>query len=122
MKPKRRFSQNFLIDKNIARKITESLTFKTNEQINCVEIGGGKGILTEFLIKRNEYKLYVIEIDRAAAEHLKKQFPQIKDRIIQADVLKLDFSSLFTYPLPVIGNLPYHITGPLFFKIFNIGI
>ncbi len=118
MKPKKRFSQNFLTDKNIAKKIVDALSVPADRQVTCLEIGAGKGILTEFLLAKN-CQLYIVEIDREAVQILKKRFEQLKDRIFQTDILKFDLAKHFSYPLFVIGNLPYHITGPLFFKLLD---
>jgi len=112
--PKKKLGQHFLIDENIAAKIVESLT----ESIRVVEIGPGTGVLTKYLVKRVE-DLKLIEIDGEAAEYLQNKFPELKTRILQADFLKTDISSLFDQPFSVIGNFPYNISSQIFFKILE---
>ncbi len=120
MKAKKKLGQHFLTNKIIAQKIVNALDFKIkNKQIDCLEIGPGKGILTEFLLQRNEYNLQVVEFDSEAVEYLNENLPEISNKIIQDDILKVDFKKHFSSPLVVIGNLPYNITGPIFFKILE---
>ncbi len=120
MRPKKRFGQHFLKDENIARRIAESLQFKQEgRRTNLLEIGGGTGMLTQFLLQRQEYELFVVEVEREAIEFLSERFPQLGDRLIQGDFLKLRLDEMFSYPLPVIGNIPYNITGPIFFRVLD---
>ncbi len=120
MRAKKRFGQHFLKNFDIAKRIAESLDFKVEgKKINLLEIGGGTGVLTQFLINREEYQLYVVEIDREAQEILLKKFPSLSQRIIKGDFLNLKLDQLFEPPLPVIGNIPYNITGPIMFKILD---
>ena len=120
MKAKKRFGQHFLKDENIARRIADSLQFKQEGQkTKLLEIGGGTGMLTQFLLMREEYEVYVVEVERAAIEFLRERFPQLGDHLIEGDFLKLKLDELFTYPLPIIGNIPYNITGPIFFRVLD---
>lgn len=120
MKAKKRFAQHFLKDDNIARKIADSLQFrKQGEKTDLLEIGGGTGKLTQFLLQKPEYELYVVEMEREAINFLKTHFSQLKDRLIEADFLKLNLAQIFSYPLVIIGNIPYNITGPIFFRILD---
>ncbi len=120
MRAKKRFGQHFLHDENIARKIADALTFtRPGEKTKILEIGGGTGRLTRFLLLREEYEVYVVEIERDAIAFLKENFPQLDGHLIEGDFLKLKLEEYFSYPLPVIGNIPYNITGPIFFKILD---
>ncbi len=120
MKAKKRFGQHFLKDENIARKIADSLQFKQEGQkTKILEIGGGTGMLTQFLLMRQEYEVYVVEVDREAIAFLRQRFPELGDRLIEGDFLRLRLDRLFDYPLPVIGNIPYNITGPIFFRVLD---
>ncbi len=120
MKAKKRFGQHFLKDENIARRIADALQFKQEGQkTKLLEIGGGTGMLTQFLLMREEYEVYVVEVERAAIEFLKERFPQLGDHLIEGDFLRLRLDEMFTYPLPIIGNIPYNITGPIFFRVLD---
>jgi 16S rRNA (adenine1518-N6/adenine1519-N6)-dimethyltransferase len=111
VRPKKSLGQHFLIDKNIARKITEALT-DTNSK-SLIEIGPGTGVLTQYLIHR-ELPFYAVEIDRESIEFLKNEFPE-KSFIIEGDFLKIDLA-MFPKPMAIIGNLPYYISSQIFFR------
>lgn len=115
MKPKKKLGQHFLIDKNIIRKIINS--FSPVESDLIVEIGPGKGILTEELIKYSN-NVTIVEIDKELVQELQLKFPRIK--IINKDILDCNFSKdFFTDKFRIIGNLPYYITSQILFKIFD---
>ena len=110
---RRRFGQNFLIEKSTIARIIESL--KISPQDSLIEIGPGKGALTERLVE-SRCDLTLIEIDRDLVDTLKKKYQGLS--IVNEDVLKVDFSSfLGIEPKRIIGNLPYNISTPLLFKL-----
>ena len=114
LRPKRSLSQNYLQDRNIARKIVAMLQGEGAERI--LEVGAGRGILTGYLEERFDGRLTVVEIDSDSVEWLRERFPALRETIVEADFLK--------YPLPeekiaLIGNFPYHITSPLFFRVLE---
>ncbi len=121
MKTKKHLAQHFLIDHNIALKIVDALIFNDQyKKIDCLEIGPGKGVLTKFLLKINSLNLKLVEFDKEAVDFLINKFPIIKEKIIHKDILKINFSDYFNKSnLFIIGNLPYNITGPIFFKILD---
>ncbi len=120
MRAKKHYGQHFLIRTDIAQRIADAMSYSLpGKKVNLLEIGGGTGVLTRFLLERPEYDLYVVEIDPEAQQILLQNFPQLDGRLIKGDVLRLNFERLFENPLPVIGNIPYNITGPLFFKILD---
>ena len=117
VKPLKRFGQNYLHDRNILKKIVEEINPQPNEII--VEIGPGKGALTEFLYQNSE-NLAAVEIDKRVINDLQKRFPELK--IIQSDFLKLDLKSFIENEntgLRIAGNIPYNITSSIIFKIIN---
>lgn len=118
MKAKKSLGQHFLKDENIAQKIVNSLSHQ-DDKTDCLEIGPGTGVLTKYLIKRDDLNLKLSEIDKEAIEYLKKNLPSVSNLIIEGDILKLKFEDYFTDNLLVIGNIPYNITGPIFFKILD---
>ncbi|HLO59680.1 MAG TPA: 16S rRNA (adenine(1518)-N(6)/adenine(1519)-N(6))-dimethyltransferase RsmA [Bacteroidales bacterium] len=117
VKPKKSLGQHFLTDKNIARKIIAGLTW--NGYNNLIEIGPGMGVLTEFLLELQNKEIRFLEIDNESIDYLQGRFPGSADKIIRADALKTDLSSIYDEPFAVIGNFPYNISSQLFFKILE---
>ena len=117
IKPKKKWGQHFLTDANIAKKIVSTLSFDTYNKI--LEIGPGKGFLTEFLFKKKE-SLYLIEIDNDSCNLLKKKFPRLKSKIFNEDFLKIDLKIIFQkFNFAVVGNFPYNISSQIVFKIID---
>ncbi len=118
-RPRKRFGQNFLHDQGVLNRIVSALSLPPDAHV--IEIGPGRGALTRLLLSRCQ-RLDVIEIDRDLVTLLKEKFtgaPQL--HIHQADALLFDFSSM-TSPgdkLTVVGNLPYNISTPLLFHLFQ---
>ena len=108
---KKSLGQNFLIDKNTAIKIINSLEITNN---NIVEIGPGLGALTEKIFEKNPKKLIIIEKDYALYQKLLKKFDKKKISIINDDALLYDFSKLKKFKL--ISNLPYNISSKFLLK------
>ncbi len=114
---KKHLGQHFLFDKNIALKIVNSL--KNNNKYPVLEIGPGKGILTDYLIKCFD-DLYLIEIDTESVSFLNEKYPENLFNLINADFLKLDLQeTLKNNEFCIIGNLPYNISSQIFFKILD---
>ena len=110
---RRRFSQNFLVDRNCTARIVRAISPSGEDHI--VEIGPGLGALTAPLLTDAGY-LDVIEIDRDAARVLEERYSGRKLRIHCADFLEFDLCSLGP-DLRLVGNLPYHISTPILFAI-----
>jgi 16S rRNA (adenine1518-N6/adenine1519-N6)-dimethyltransferase len=118
IKPKKSLGQNFLIDKNILEKIINTVNINNNTEI--LEIGPGTGNLTEYIIKKNPKKIYVIEKDNNLASHLNEKFFSKID-VINEDILKIDEKLISKEKLIVFGNLPYNISIKILSKwIINI--
>jgi len=113
--PKKKLGQHFLIDLNIAKKISETLKFENYDEV--LEIGPGMGILTRFILLKTTP--YVVEIDSESVQYLNDNFIELKDNIIEEDFLKLDLKNFFNKPFAVIGNLPYNISSQIVFKIIE---
>ena len=112
IKAKKSLGQNFLIDKNVLEKITNTAKI---ENKSILEIGPGTGNLTSYILKKNPKKVIVIEKDIELAKNLKNKFNnQLK--IINQDVLKLDETNLFKDKVIVFGNLPYNISTEILSK------
>jgi 16S rRNA (adenine1518-N6/adenine1519-N6)-dimethyltransferase len=118
VRPKKSLGQHFLKDQNIAEKIVESLDLSSGENL-VLEIGPGTGVLTQFLIKKENVNLFLSEIDRESIDYLKKNYPSVKEKILEGDFLKMDLESKFKGDIRIIGNFPYNISSQIFFKVLD---
>jgi len=119
-----KLGQHFLTDRSAAERIVEALGDLSEQTV--VEIGPGRGVLTDLLVGRAK-RVIAIELDRVLGAQLRMKYahrPGIE--ILEGDVLDIDFVSLlrrprvagtanhpFTGPARVVGNLPYYITSPI---------
>lgn len=120
MRALKRFGQNFLIDKNIIRKIMREIKPQPQEPI--LEIGPGKGALTEELLQSGA-SVVAIEIDRELCSYLRDKYGAVPNfKLLEADALNLNWLTLFNgqTQVKVVGNIPYNITSPLLFRVFEI--
>ncbi|MGE5426675.1 MAG: 16S rRNA (adenine(1518)-N(6)/adenine(1519)-N(6))-dimethyltransferase RsmA [Methylococcaceae bacterium] len=115
VRAKKNLGQHFLKDKTIAEKIVDSLQAENVGKV--LEIGPGMGVLTQFLLQKKQFETYAVEIDRESVEYLNDHFPQMKDRIISNDFLRMRLDQLFNEPFAIIGNFPYNISSQIFFNI-----
>ena len=114
VRAKKKLGQHFLKDINIAKSISETLTFENYNSV--LEIGPGMGTLTDFLIPKTD-DLNLIEIDKEAVKYLENKYPNLKSKIIEGDFLKLDLNQIFRNKLfAIIGNFPYNISTQIIFK------
>ncbi len=116
VKPKKSLGQHFLKDQNIAIKIVESLGSDVSD---VLEIGPGTGVLTQYLLKRPEINLHVIEIDRDSVAYLHENFTELK-HIWSEDFLKADIQQKFNGNFSIIGNFPYNISSQILFKVLEM--
>lgn len=118
VRPKKSLGQHFLTDLHIAQKIVESLS---DDSKNVVEVGPGKGVLTQYLIQNKRLNMRYIETDSESVEYLNAKYPEIKERLIQADFLKYDLKILFgDEKFCIMGNFPYNISSQIFFKTLDL--
>jgi 16S rRNA (adenine1518-N6/adenine1519-N6)-dimethyltransferase len=113
--PRKRCSQNFRIDEATVGAIIDAIAPQSGD--NMVEIGPGQGALTRPLSARVA-RLHVIEIDRDLAARLRQQHPPEHVVVHEGDALEFDFGALGPR-LRVIGNLPYHISTPILFRLVD---
>lgn len=115
IKTKKKLGQHFLNDISIAKDIVKEV----DSEKNILEIGPGTGILTNFLVKNKFQNLIAIDLDNRSIKYLetKKKFQKIT--LVNADILKVDFGSLFKGNFSIIGNLPYNISSQILFKILE---
>ena len=114
VKAKKFLGQHFLTDESIARRIVDSLSGHSN---NVIEIGPGMGVLTKYLIGKQELNFHVVEIDRESVAWLHEHYPSLD--VIEGDFLKLDLNDLFHDTFAVIGNFPYNISSQILFRVFE---
>lgn len=117
VRAKKNLGQHFLKDNEIALQIVESLQNKNRNKV--LEIGPGMGVLTQFLLQNESFETSVVEIDRESVEYLNQHFPELKDRIISDDFLRLNLNKYFDEPFVIIGNFPYNISSQIFFKVLE---
>ena len=115
---RKRFGQHFLHDRSVLERLVSEIDPKPDQAL--VEIGPGRGALTERLMRRPR-TLDAVEIDRDLAALLRERFAGIPGfELHVADALQFDFAALARTRgarLRVIGNLPYNISTPLLFHV-----
>ena len=117
--PRRRFGQNFLRDETVLRSLMDAIAPGPEDRI--VEIGPGRGALTQRLAGTCA-ELHLVEIDRDLVAELRQRYTGDSGVFIhQGDALKFDFRELVTdgCRLRLVGNLPYNISTPLLFHLFE---
>lgn len=115
MKAKKSYGQHFLTSDLLAKKIVDHL--QPNGRYDMVlEVGPGKGILTQFLIQRS-LQLKVVEADRDMVTYLEENFEDLD--IIFADFLKVNLQEEFSGQFGLIGNFPYNISSQILFKLLK---
>jgi 16S rRNA (adenine1518-N6/adenine1519-N6)-dimethyltransferase len=118
IKAKKSLGQNFLVDRNILEQIVSTVDIVNKE---VLEIGPGSGNLTNYILKKNPKKVYVIEKDNDLSLLLKDKFND-EILIINDDVLNISEDKISNEKLTVFGNLPYNISTEILSKwIVNLG-
>ena len=148
VRAKKSLGQHFLVDQNVARRIVEALGVlgaaeadggrtpgrsflsestrggseagvAATSALKVLEIGPGMGVLTQYLLQREDIDLKLVELDGESVDYLLTHFPGMQGRLYQADYLRLDIHRLFPGPYRIIGNFPYNISSQIFFKILD---
>lgn len=113
---RQKLGQHFLIKGSLLERIAAAACPTPAELV--VEIGPGRGALTEKLLARAA-RVVAIEIDPYLAEHLRRRFaaePRLD--IVEADVLTADLARWGS--VPIAGNLPYYITSPIVERVLRL--
>ena len=128
-KPK--LGQHFLASEDFAVRVVDALGDVS--QSTVLEVGPGRGILTSLLARRAR-RLIAVELDRVLAAQLRLKFGMARNvEVIEADILAIDFDSLFgpkpglsrpgidlkPEPMKVVGNVPYYITSDILLRLFE---
>ena len=163
VRAKKSLGQHFLTDQRIAQDIVAALSFETeekgeneatdrsekgasgiseglNSRARVLEVGPGMGVLTQYLLKREDIDLRAVEIDRESVDYLYVHYPAIAGKLIQGDFLRLPLERMFpssavdpqsnstdvpaspspsASPIHIIGNFPYNISSQIFFKVID---
>lgn len=108
--------QHFLNDRSVLSRIYEAILACTDD-LPLLEVGPGAGALSALLQDRTDYKL--VEFDKRWVEHLEKEYPLLKGKVIAADFLQLDLQDVFAKNYAVVGNFPYNISSQIVFHILD---
>ncbi|MBR4808847.1 MAG: ribosomal RNA small subunit methyltransferase A [Bacteroidales bacterium] len=90
-----------------------------DEKSPVLEIGPGMGVLTQYLLQREDIDLKAVEVDGESVDYLLTHFAGMQGRLLQADYLRLDMNRVFAGEYRIIGNFPYNISSQIFFKILD---
>jgi 16S rRNA (adenine1518-N6/adenine1519-N6)-dimethyltransferase len=130
-KRKPKLGQNFLTDHSAARRIVEALGDVSNRTV--VEIGPGRGMLTDLLVKRAR-KVIGIELDHVLAAQMRMRYATLQNvEILESDFVSVEWVSMVgcrpgplhdlrpTQPetVDIIGNLPYYLTSDIVLRILD---
>ena len=114
VRPNRELGQNFLIDDNIMRLIGDAAELDAGDVV--LEVGGGLGVLSEFLAPRVAH-LHVVEVDRSLEEPLLDALSAFGNTALHlADAVKMDFAQMEPAPNKVVANLPYGVAATVLLK------
>ena len=115
IKSKKSLGQNFLVDNNVLKLISDLGEITEND--NIFEIGPGTGNLTEKLINKKPRKIIAVEKDKNLCLLLKKKFKQNKTvNIINKNILDVNYEELKINKMIIFGNLPYNISTQILVK------
>lgn len=112
IRPRKRLSQSFVVDRLLVKTIVENVQPKPGDVI--VEIGAGLGTLT-FELAKHGSKVKAVEIDPMLVRVLKDRFSSLRNvEVVQGDFTEMDLKgNVYT------GNIPYHVSTPVIFKILE---
>lgn len=115
VKAKKHLGQHFLVDLNIAQKIVNALP---QDELAILEIGPGTGVLTQYLIEKDNFTAF--DIDQESIDFLKEKYPQHANKIHYQDFLEADLNPFASKGnFKVIGNFPYNISTQIMFKVLE---
>ncbi len=118
VRAKKGLGQHFLRDHQIASDIVDALLLGNRTRV--LEIGPGMGVLTRYLLQKENFETSVVELDRESVSYLRTYIPELNDRIIEGDFLQMDLKNQFSEePFSLIGNFPYNISSQILFKVLE---
>ncbi|MDR0618484.1 MAG: 16S rRNA (adenine(1518)-N(6)/adenine(1519)-N(6))-dimethyltransferase RsmA [Bacteroidales bacterium] len=124
VRAKKNLGQHFLHDKEIARRIAESVISESAvaaQKTPVLEIGSGTGILSCELWQRQDLDVKMIELDSQSVKFLLENYPQQTSggRLIEGDFLHIPLTAFFNEKFIITGNFPYNISSQILFKAFE---
>lgn len=115
VKAKKHLGQHFLIDLNIAQKIVNALP---QDDLSILEIGPGTGVLTQYLIDKDNFTAF--DIDTESIDFLKQKYPEHEQKIQFQDFLEADLAPFASKgKFKIVGNFPYNISTQIMFKVLE---
>lgn len=119
VQPKKHLGQHFLTDLGIAKKVANNLAdAEINEQLKVIEIGFGKGVLTQFLFQMFDQNIIAFDVDEESHAYMLAHYPERKDQLFLQDFLKYSFDESIKNHA-VIGNFPYNISSQIVFSVLE---
>ncbi|WP_341225927.1 16S rRNA (adenine(1518)-N(6)/adenine(1519)-N(6))-dimethyltransferase RsmA [uncultured Arcticibacterium sp.] len=122
VRAKKHLGQHFLTNEGIAKDIVE-LILPEGRYKKVLEIGPGMGVLTKYLLERDDMETHVVELDGESVVYLNEHFPALKGRVYNEDVLNMWLTKELALEenekIGVIGNFPYNISSQIFFKVLQ---
>ena len=117
---KKSLGQNFLVDTNIIKKIINLVQIKNN---NIIEIGPGKGALTDQILGKEPSSLTLIEKDNLLSKHLELKYKKNKNvKVLNKDILKFNLEEKIKLNTIIFGNLPYNISSQILVKMIRFKV
>jgi 16S rRNA (adenine1518-N6/adenine1519-N6)-dimethyltransferase len=115
VRAKKALGQHFLTDQKVAQAIVDALP----GGLPALEVGPGMGVLSQYLLQRDDVDLRLVEIDTESVEYLLTHFPGMEGKLMEADFLRLPLERIFPGKFNIIGNFPYNISSQIFFKVLD---
>ena len=115
VRAKKALGQHFLTDQKVAQAIVDALP----GGLPALEVGPGMGVLSQYLLQRDDIDLRLVEIDTESVEYLLTHFPGMEGKLMEADFLRLPLERIFPDKFNIIGNFPYNISSQIFFKVLD---
>jgi len=115
MKAKKSLGQHFLTQPKLAQRMADAI-ISLPDVASILEVGPGKGILTQYLVKRPE-DLYLVELDKDMLPILSTRFGDLT--IHYGDFLKLNIIDFISGPFHLVGNFPYNISSQILFRMLD---
>lgn len=112
---KKSLGQHFLHDEEMCQRIVAQVTRRPNLQL--LEIGPGGGAITKYMLPWPEVIYKAVEVDSEKVAYLEHTYPEIKGRIVEADILNV--AAPFEGHFSVVGNFPYNISSPILFRVLD---
>ncbi|OZI06425.1 16S rRNA (adenine(1518)-N(6)/adenine(1519)-N(6))-dimethyltransferase [Siphonobacter sp. BAB-5385] len=118
VKAKKHLGQHFLRDLHACERIADLLSGYQDYR-TVLEIGPGMGVLTQFLLRKPQFEVHVVEIDRESVDYLHEHFPDLSPRVHNYDFLRWDLRTFSPESFGLIGNFPYNISSQIFFRVLE---